>query len=160
MNTTLTGAFKIGRLGLQSITDLYEKAGFFTMRALIDDSFFNINDDGITSPRLRKAASLLNSTTDLLQDKAFKRLSETYASSNLTPKPDIKKPLLNLGNVVLNGLTKMSVGQVAVLALGIGVTVIATHLHGGGAASMASDTLATYLGVKPNSNPEPTLENG
>jgi hypothetical protein len=142
---------------------LYDHAGFIVMRAMMDDNFMDINHDRISSPRLRKVAALYNEKNDLLQDKVINTLSETYANGNLGPKPDLKKPLLNLGGLVINNIGRISIGQTAILALSVGtVTVIAllAAQTGGNPGSLLPEALSTYLGVKPNSSPQPTIENG
>lgn len=159
MTTILVTAFKAGRSTFQHIGNMYDRAGFLAMRALIDDRFLDIDENRFASPHLRKAATLANKTNDLLQDKLFKGLAETYAQSNVGPKPDFNRPLINLGGTILNNLGRMNVAQVAVLTLGVGVAVVAAYVtnHNGG-GNLVPDVMSTYLGVKPNSNPEPKLE--
>lgn len=126
------------------------------MRALIDDGFLDIDIEKVRSPRLRKAAALINDASDLLQEKALKGLSDLYAHSNVGPKPDIKKPLISLGKILWSHAGKMNIGQTAVLTLGFGVIAVATHMaHHSTNGSILSDVMSTYLGAKPNAGITP-----
>lgn len=163
MSSTIALAFRAGTAPLRFVGNMYDHAGFFVMRAMMDDNFMDINHERISSPRLRKIATIYNEKNDFLQDKVVNTLSETYANGNLSPKPDFKKPFLNLSGLVLNNLGRMTISQTAVLALGIGTVTVMGLLaaqSGANITSMMPETLSTYLGVKPNSSPQPTLENG
>lgn len=129
------------------------------MRTLIDDQFLNIRHDNISSPHLRRAAELFNNNGGLIQDKLFKGLSDTYAASNLGPKPDIKKPLLRIGEILLSNLPRMNAGQAAVLTLGVGVSMAAVYIaNHTGIGGHVPDIASTYLSLKPNSAPIPTQD--
>ncbi len=146
MTYSLAGAFAPVRNSLQFVGSLYDHAGFLAMRALIDGRVMDINEDRITSPTLKKVARLYNEANDVFQDKLFIGISQTYAGGNLGPKPDFKKPILNLGGVVLNNFGRMNLGQVAILTLAVGVAMAATYL--------SPDTASNLISIKPNSSPQ------
>src|SRR5688572_21170720 len=115
MTSAIAVAFKVGTAPFQYIGNVSDRPGFMVMRAMIDDNFMDINHERFSSPRLRKAAEFYNDKNDLLQDKIVNGLSDSLANGNLGPKPDFKKPLLNVGGVVLNNLGRMTLSQTAIL---------------------------------------------
>jgi hypothetical protein len=156
MRSPLSAAFTVGVAPIHYIANLYDRVGFLAMRSLIDDEFVMVKQDEIASPRLRKAAELFNNHGGMLQEKLFKGIADTYAGGNLAPKPDIKKPLLKLGETLLTSLPRMNIGQAAILTLGIGVGMAALYLgNNTGFGQSIPDAFSTYLGLKPDAAPIP-----
>lgn len=159
MRSPLSAAFRVGVAPFQHIANFYDRAGFFAMRALIDDGFITIRDDDISSPHLRKAADLFNKNGGLLQEKLFKGIADTYAGGNVGPKPDFKKPLLRIGEILLSNVSRMNVGQAAIITLSVGAGLAAMYIaNHTGITNHIPDAASAYLGLKPNSTPIPTQD--
>ena len=135
-------------------------AGFIAMRVMFDGRFGDIDESRLKSPSLIKAAQFYNRLNDLAQEKLVSNLSDMYANGNVGPKPDFKKPVMslagNLAGAMFNNLGKMTIGQAALLTLGTGVMVVASHLSGQGAGALP-DIASNYLGLKPSGAAEPKI---
>lgn len=157
MKSALATAFGAGRSRISSITNVYDHAGFIAMRVMFDGKFVDIDESRFKDPsRALKAAQLYNRLNDVMQEKLVTNFSDMIAHGNLGPKPDFKKPVLNLAGVMLNNLGRMSVGQAAVLTLAAGTFIVAAHLTGQG-FELAPEVASNYLGSKPSAAAEPKL---
>lgn len=141
MTNILAEAFRFSQTTLTHIGQAYDKAGLTLTRFAVDHSFLDIDLTEITIPVFRQAAEIYNKTLDTGQMKLYDQVSKMVASGDLTPKPDFKKPLLNLGlsvgKMMITYLPRMNISQAAVMSLGVATVLVAAHL-----ASQHTHTLA------------------
>lgn len=129
------------------------------MRLMMDGRLMDINPDRFQNKILKDAVSRYNSINDVLQEKLVKDLANSFASGNFGPKPDFKKPFINVGVVMINSVGRITVGQAAALVLGTAVAVAIGQLGLQGdssaivtqAASAVPEVAANYIGAKPSS---------
>ncbi len=137
MTRSLSAAFHAGRATVNQLNAIHDYAGFIAMRLMFDGRFVDIDERRFKHPQAIKAAQIYNHANDMLQEKVVNFISDMYAHGNVGPKPDFKKPAMNLA------------GNLAGM-------VVAAHVTGQG-AGIIQDAASNYLAGKPSGAAEPKL---
>lgn len=156
MKHFLLKAFEGARTLTTPITTAYDHACLTAMRIYLDHRFLHIEDHMVPHPHLKPVAETFNKFKGIAQNKLLDTVSLQNAKGNFGPKPDIKPKLLNLASNLLAHMPRVSPTTAAVITLGVGVGLVGYALMShGGSSTMMSDTIATFLGAKPNASPAP-----
>jgi len=151
MTEVLRQAFALAYAPFHILGDMYDRAGFFCWRALMDDKFLALDPAHYSSPIFQEGIKLYDWAKVRAQASMFNDLSLKGASGDVGPKPDIKPNLMNMAQSSIPFLSRMPLNSPAfigaVFIASLAVAWSATH---GGPGHAVPDLVSTVYGASPH----------
>lgn len=148
MKDLLKQAFTLASRGLTTVSDKYDKAGFYVWRGLMDDTFLTVDPLKFESPTLRRAAETCDWVKEQAVKYVYKDLLNKGATGDVGPKPNYKPVLLKAFEAAAPHLSRIQITSPAVMALTLGVaTLTAYGFSHSGSNHVVPDMVATWYGA-------------
>lgn len=147
MKDLLREAFTLACHGLQTINTIYDRAGCYFWRAMMDEKFLAVDHTRLKSGPLRDAAQTYDWAKGKAQNYLYKDILHKGATGNVGPKPNYKPVLIKAFQTAAPYLARVNIANPTVAAITICAVICASHALSQNGPGMVPDMVATWYGA-------------